>query len=643
MGAYPYLNSYSGPTWYVNTEGNDTTGTGTSVNPFASIQAGINFSSDDDSVTVAAGTYVENINFRGRNIKVVGEDRETTIINPSDYIKPVVDFYGDAYGEMSASLLSNFTISGSGYSPESNYGALRIVYGPRPRIEECIFVNNYKVLRIDAAAPTFNNNLFYNNDVLIDWGSSSPENYNTKFNKCTFLNNPEFGDSENQINPIFIENSIVDSISTISLTGNYVVTFSNIDGGYIGDGNIDVDPMFVDTANGNYHLLASSQCINAGHPDSLDSDGSRADIGAYYYHNEYSGPTWYITESGNDTTATGASDDPFRSIQSGINFSSGGDSVTVAAGTYVENINFRGRNIRVAGADREKTIIDGNQSGSVVTFENGEDSTAVLKGFTLTNGSNYSGGGLFLQGSNTRPKLIDLIIENNFTSGLGGGIYLWHATPIISNVIIRNNFANQGGGIFGGHLDGSFSNIEISNNTANSYGGIEVNHTTSLTLVNVTISGNLSVYNGSNSFGGSTVNIINSIIWNNENEEILFSSEYDSSHINISYSTIQFGQDSIVTNENGTLTWGDGNIDVDPLFVDADNDDFNLTADSPCIDAGHPDSTDADGTVADMGAYYYHQDGPVRPTDLITAPGSDQITVKWDAVTPQPENYVVYR
>ena len=94
-----------------------------------------------------------------------------------------------------------------------------------------------------------------------------------------------------------------------------------------GSGNIDVNPMFVDTANGNYHLLASSQLINAGHPDSTDSDGTVADIGAYPYLNSYSGPTWYITEAGNDTTATGASDNPFRSIQAGINFSSDADSV----------------------------------------------------------------------------------------------------------------------------------------------------------------------------------------------------------------------------------------------------------------------------------------------------------------------------
>ena len=37
-----------------------------------------------------------------------------------------------------------------------------------------------------------------------------------------------------------------------------------------------------------------------------------------------------------------------------------------------------------------QTIIDGNQNGSVVKFENGEDLTSVLCGFTITNG-NYDG------------------------------------------------------------------------------------------------------------------------------------------------------------------------------------------------------------------------------------------------------------
>ena len=44
----------------------------------------------------------------------------------------------------------------------------------------------------------------------------------------------------------------------------------------------------------------------------------------------------------------------------------------------------------VQPGDREMTIIDGNQNGRVVRFIGGEDSTAVLSGFTITNGNEIS-------------------------------------------------------------------------------------------------------------------------------------------------------------------------------------------------------------------------------------------------------------
>jgi hypothetical protein len=58
------------------------------------------------------------------------------------------------------------------------------------------------------------------------------------------------------------------------------VTYSDIEDGWTGTGNIDADPLFVDPLNNDFHLQAGSPCIDAGDPNSpLDPDGTRADMG----------------------------------------------------------------------------------------------------------------------------------------------------------------------------------------------------------------------------------------------------------------------------------------------------------------------------------------------------------------------------
>ena len=109
------------------------------------------------------------------------------------------------------------------------------------------------------------------------------------------------------------------------------------------------------------------------------------------------------------------------------------------------------------------------------------------------------------------------------------------------------------------------------------------------------------------------ISITNSIIWN---DAILL--ETNTSNLSVSYCDIEGGQSGIINNNNAAVYWLGVNLDVDPLFVDAVNGDYHLTVNSPCIDAGSPYSPyDPDGTIVDMGAYYYNQDIP--PTAEFTS------------------------
>jgi len=325
----------------------------------------------------------------------------------------------------------------------------------------------------------------------------------------------------------------------------------------------------------------------------------------------------------------------YITIQEAINASNNEDTILVEPGNYVENINYNGKNITVGSLFLttqdttyiSQTIIDGNQSGSVVTFESGEDSITVFSGFTIKNGSSNKGGGIYCFSSN--PNISNIIITNNFASDDGGGIYCLNSNPNMENVTVKNNTApDDGGGIHCTNSSPNMENIIIKNNSCNSSGGgIYCYNNSSPNMVNVAITNNsanstngggggiwcstgsspslvnVTIANNStnNSGGGiqcynSNPSLVNCIMWGNTPEEI----SLNSANVNVTYSDIQDGV--------GQSWFGIGCIDSDPLFADPNNGNYHLQEDSPCIDAGDPNSTlDPDGTRADMGAYYFHQ------------------------------------
>ncbi len=336
-------------------------------------------------------------------------------------------------------------------------------------------------------------------------------------------------------------------------------------------------------------------------------------------------------------------------IQAAIDIAADGDTILVQPDTYYENIDYCGKRIVIGSLYLttqdttyvSQTIINGNQDESVVSFSLGENSEAILTGFTLTEGFAMNGGGINCCNSN--PTLINLIITNN-TAGIGlydggGGIHLSNSNAVLENVVIKNNESfhsgggiycrdnsnpifsnvtisnntayNEGGGMLCRESNPNFTNSVISNNTCSDGGGISCFLNVELTMENTQFSNNLAnrgaaLYlrdncnalminttlseNTAYDFGGgmyckknSNPILINSIFWNDSPEEIYLAENNEPSSIAITYCDIQAGETGIILN-NGSVNWLEGNIDDDPLF----GWHYYLPENSPCVDTGIP-------------------------------------------------------
>ena len=303
-------------------------------------------------------------------------------------------------------------------------------------------------------------------------------------------------------------------------------------------------------------------------------------------------------------------------IQAGIDATTDGDTVLVAPNTYYENINFNGKHIVVASyfvlnQNRTfitSTIINGSTPSntdtvSCVVINSGEDSTAILQGFTVTGGKGtkwvdpnlpsytWRGGGgvlTFMSSPTIKNNLIinnEVINTNGVNGAQGGGILCYGGNPkIINNVITLNN-ARYGAGIVIDYSGGIIkNNIIYKNSGGQDYGGGGFwsigNGSSPIILENNHIVENS--VTGSGSYGGrggamfvwmGTVTVRNNIIWGNTQSQGDPIAEIDGGNAEITYSNVEGGFS------------GTGNINLIPAFLDSS---LYLSELSSCIDAGNP-------------------------------------------------------
>ena len=420
-----------------------------------------------------------------------------------------------------------------------------------------------------------------------------------------------------------ILNSILwgDSPDEIGGDTSYVrVTYSDVEGGWSGTGNIDEDPLFVAGLDGDYYLSheeidgVDSPCLDGGYGavedyglDGLttcrdgsedgddDGDGSTGpiDMGLHY-----PGVVAYYVDAanGHDSNSGENWENALATIAAAIETSHDTISaIHVAAATYVENITLNSYVTLLGGyppgggtrdPGENETIIDGGHNGHVVTIS--DKKVVRIDGFTIQNGSATLGGGIYCV--NSDATVTGCTICDNTADEFGGAIYFEASSVEMSDCVVMNNTSEIGGGIF--CYDESsvdLLNCMIAHNTADYGAAIYSCWKCTLALRSCTIADNTADgwVGGIYCEAFCNLEVLNSILYGNSTEQVYVS---PTSSVDITYSCVQGGYS------------GEGNIDDDPLFVPTGDPPFEYylahtgaqAGDSPCLDAGY-------GGVADYG------------------------------------------
>ncbi len=432
------------------------------------------------------------------------------------------------------------------------------------------------------------------------------------------------------------------------------VTFSTVQGGWPGEGNLAANPGLTQWWDGNsidVRLLSGSPCIDAGTEVSgVDMDfegdarpaGDGWDIGAdecvggCVPGDPSPGPRiWYVDSEAEGGDGSGWVT-PLTFITEALDRSSPQDEIWVRSGIYREAIGmelgvglyggFSGNETKREQRDWNvhKTVIDASgRESSVVTCNS--IPSATLDGFVLTGGVSSDGGGVYCY--ETSAVFANCTIEDNSAESSGGGVYCERAFSKLIQCSIAANIAERGGGVACRYSSPILRTCTVARNTTlltpsylSGLGGGLYCYDSSPILYGCLIADNNTEYDGGGLYSSwSSPSLFNCTIANNtadrDGNGLYF---HTRSYPTLANCILRNAGDEIVGDSTPRTSaiysclsggWpGEGNIDADPMFLrpwDGTSADLRLRPESPCIDAG----TSVASLITDLA-------GNPRPVDI---------------------------
>jgi hypothetical protein len=140
-----------------------------------------------------------------------------------------------------------------------------------PTLTSCAFVDNSAgfggaIRQYDTSNATLVNVGMFGNSATYAGGAITGSGAGPTLINCTLAGNTAglLGGGIYEGVPVLANCVVWGNTNGQIETSSATVTFSDVQGGYSGSGNIDADPMFVDPVQGDYRLGPGSPCIDAG-------------------------------------------------------------------------------------------------------------------------------------------------------------------------------------------------------------------------------------------------------------------------------------------------------------------------------------------------------------------------------------------